>query len=339
MKSTKKAFSASPRSLCFAISILFLNSPNTHAKSNPLNEPITPLRMPDQAEDSEKVLLGQKLFEDKILSQNQTVSCSSCHNLNHGGSDGLASSIGINGAIGTINSPTVFNSGLNFRQFWNGRAKSLEDQIDGPIEHPKEMGTKWSDVVSRLTADKKYSGHFSKIYKNGITKENIKDALAVFERTLVTLNSRFDLYLNGNSESLTLLEKKGYQKFKAFGCISCHQGVNVGGNMFQTMGIMGDYFKDRGTPVTEADLGRFTVTKNELDKYVFRVPSLRNIELTPPYFHDGSAKTLEEAVGVMAKYQLGRKMPKEDLDAIVAFLKTLTGEAPKSIRLGSKDSL
>jgi cytochrome c peroxidase len=194
------------------------------------------------------------------------------------------------------------------------------------------MGATWDMIVARLSESSDYIQKFNRQYRDGIKKENIKDALAAFERTLITPNSRFDQYLKGNAVAITELEKLGYQKFKSFGCVACHQGINIGGNMFQTMGVMGNYFKDRGTPITDSDLGRYKVTKEDNDKHVFRVPSLRNVELTAPYFHDGSAPTLDKAVGVMAKYQLGRKLSNSDIKAIVAFLKTLTGELPKSLK-------
>lgn len=312
-------------------------SVSVKAKDNQLtNEPILPLPEVVKIDNLDKVTLGKTLFEDKRLSHNQTISCASCHNLNRGGVDGLVHSVGINGAEGNINSPSVFNSSFNFRQFWNGRAKNLNEQADGPIHNPKEMGSNWDEVVQKLKADKKYQSDFNKIYKGFITQENIKDAIVTFESSLVTVNSRFDQYLRGNEASITENELKGYQRFKSYGCVACHQGMNVGGNMFQTMGVMGDYFKDRKTPITEADLGRYSLTKDESDRYVFRVPSLRNVELTAPYFHDGSAKTLQEAVTVMAKYQLKRKLSNEEIDSIVAFLKSLTGETPASVKGVSK---
>jgi cytochrome c peroxidase len=294
-------------------------------------EPLQPIPLQILAE-AEKAALGHKLFFEPRLSKTNLISCASCHDLASGGADKLAVSTGINGSKGEINSPTVFNSGLNFRQFWNGRAKSLEDQIDGPISHPKELGSNWPEVIAKISADPAYSSAFAKAFSDGITAANIKSALAAFERSLATPNAPFDRYLRGDPAAISEQEKLGYAKFKAYGCVACHQGVNVGGNMFQTMGVMGDYFKDRGTPVTEADLGKFVVTKNPQDKHVFRVPSLRNVALTAPYFHDGSAHTLNQAVKIMAKYQLGRPLPKEDLEAIVAFLKTLTGETPAIIR-------
>ncbi|PWU19285.1 MAG: cytochrome B6 [Bdellovibrio sp.] len=288
--------------------------------------PIPPLKPVDSI-TAEKIRLGRSLFEERLLSRDNSVSCSSCHDLSGAGVDHKPRSIGINGAVGDINAPTVFNATFNFRQFWNGRAKTLEAQIDGPVQNPKEMGSSWNEVVRKLKAIQTYQDRFRKIYPDGVTPENVKDAIATFERQLVTPDSRFDEFLSGKS-ALDELAKKGYENFKSFGCISCHQGVNVGGNMYQTMGVMGNYFKDRGTPITEADLGRFAVTKREADKYVFRVPSLRNVELTAPYFHDGSASTLEDAVRVMAKYQLGRQISDREIDSVVAFLKTLTGKAP-----------
>ncbi len=296
--------------------------------AKPLNEPIKPIPSIDFTKRSDEVKLGRMLFEETLLSKDNSISCSSCHDLSRGGADGKSHSVGVNGSVGGINAPSVFNSGLNFRQFWDGRAVSLEDQVDGPVQHPKEMGAKWTGVVERLKQRDDYVKEFNKIYPDGLNKKNIKKAIATFERALLTPNAKFDSFLKGNSKALTSLEKIGYKNFKSYGCISCHQGVNVGGNMYQTMGVMGQYFVDRGGKLTPADLGRFNVTKVESDKHVFRVPSLRNVELTAPYFHDGSVATLEEAVSKMAKYQLGVELSQEDQGSIVKFLKTLTGEAP-----------
>ncbi len=287
-------------------------------------EPITPIPL-TIALDARKVALGRKLFHDPILSHDNTVACAKCHPLQQGGTDHLAHSIGIGGQTGVVNAPTVFNSGLNFRQFWDGRAESLEAQIDGPTQSPIEMGATWDEMLARLRRDPAYAAAFGEIYPNGVQRESVKAAIAEFERSLLTPNSRFDRYLRGDDTALTLGERDGYAKFKNYGCVSCHQGVNVGANMFQRMGVMRDYFADRGH-ITEADYGRFNVTHNEADRFFFKVPSLRNVALTAPYFHDGSAQTLEEAVTVMARYQLGRPLPPEDLAAIVKFLKTLTGE-------------
>ncbi len=289
-----------------------------------MNEPIEPITQYIQL-DAKKVALGNSLFHDPRLSADDSISCATCHNLQTGGVDRLPHSVGINGAVGNINTPTVFNSGFNFSQFWDGRAESLEDQIDGPTHNPLEMGSNWPEIISKLNRSSDYVAQFDELYADGINPDNIKDAIATFERSLYTPNSRFDQYLRGDSNAITEEEKEGYALFKENGCISCHQGINVGGNIYQKFGILGDYFGDRGN-LTEADLGRFNVTGEEADRHFFKAPSLRNVALTPPYFHDGSTQTLEEAVSIMAKYQLGRTFSEEEIDLIVKFLHTLTGE-------------
>ena len=289
----------------------------------PSNEPIQPLPLSIDL-NTDKVRLGEQLFNDKRLSADNTISCATCHNLQKGGTDQLVHSIGINQTEGDINSPTVFNSGFNFRQFWDGRADSLETQAAGPVHNPKEMGSNWSQVVGKLKQDAAYVSAFKALYSNGIKPKNIQDAIATYERSLITPNARFDRYLRGDVTAITLEEKQGYVLFKQYGCVACHQGINIGGNMYQVFGVLNNYFEKRGN-ITKADLGRFNVTAKPYDRHKFKVPSLRNIALTPPYFHDGSAKTLEKAVDVMAKYQLGRKIPKRKKRLIINFLKTLTG--------------
>ncbi|MGC3961553.1 MAG: cytochrome-c peroxidase [Verrucomicrobiota bacterium] len=275
--------------------------------------------------DGRKVALGKKLFHETALSKDNTVSCVSCHDLHKGGTDRRVRSVGIHQTEGEINAPTVFNSGMHFKQFWDGRADTLADQVDGPIQTDKEMGSTWPEIVNKLQAIPAYATAFHEIYPDGIQRANVKDAIAEFEKSLITPNSRFDKYLRGDNAAITDDEKEGYRKFKGYGCITCHQGANVGGNLFQPLGVMGDYFGDRGN-ITKADLGRYNVTGNEEDKFTFKVPGLRNIALTAPYFHDGSAQTLEDAVAVMAKYQLDRELPPKDKEQIVLFLKSLTGE-------------
>jgi cytochrome c peroxidase len=288
-----------------------------------LDEPIKPL--PEKLDlDGRKVALGRVLFHDKRLSKDNTLACASCHDLAKGGVDGRQTAVGINGQVGPINTPTVLNSGLNFRQFWNGRAASLEEQAAGPVHNPGEMGSNWKEVLGKLGQDKKLISQFDSIYRDGMQPANIQDAIAVFERSLIT-PSRFDRYLRGDTGAINEEERSGYQLFKNYGCVSCHQGVNIGGNMYQTFGVLGNYFQDRGK-LTDADLGRYAVTKRESDRYVFKVPTLRNIELTAPYFHDGSAQNLEAAVDIMFRYQLGRSAPVSDKALIVKFLKTLTAE-------------
>jgi cytochrome c peroxidase len=292
--------------------------------TNVRHEPISPIPL-EVALDVRKVALGKRLFHEPRLSRDGSISCASCHDLTHGGTDHLARSVGLANAHGGVSAPTVYNSGFNFRQFWNGRADSLETQVDGPLQSPAEMGASWDDVVAKLRHDSAYAAAFHAIYPDSITRDHIRETIAEFERSLITPNSRFDRYLRGDESALSEAELAGYKKFKDYGCISCHQGVNIGANMFQRMGVMRDYFAERGN-VTEADFGRFNITKNEADKFFFKVPSLRNVAVTAPYFHDGSAQTLSEAVAVMAKYQLGRPLPPEDLADIVKFLRTLTGE-------------
>ncbi len=288
------------------------------------NEPIQPIE-PLTNLDPGKIGLGRKLFHDRRLSHDNQVACADCHNLKTGGTDRKARSIGINGTVGLINSPTVFNSGFNFSQFWDGRASSLEKQIDGPVQNKIEMDSSWPEVIGKLKTSPEYVHSFFQIYGGDISGDHIKDSIAEFERSLSTPNSRFDRYLRHDTSALTPREQQGYNLFKSFGCASCHQGMNAGGNMYQKLGVMGPYFSDRGH-LTRADQGRFNVTGDPKDIYMFKVPSLRNVELTPPYFHDGNAATLADAVRMMAKYQLGRHLSEEEIELIVEFLKTLTGE-------------
>ncbi len=323
MKQDKGPIQFGHRSILTLLMILFavLFTRHTQANTRSESEPIHPL--PEVKLDPDKVALGKRLFHDQRLSGDNSVSCASCHNLKAGGVDRLRVSKGVRGTEGGINAPTVFNSGFNFSQFWDGRAKSLEDQIDGPVHAAAEMDSNWPDIIAKLKREPIYQNTFRQLYSEGITSHTIKDAIATFERSLVT-PSRFDQYLRGNTRAINAEEKKGYEHFKSYGCIACHQGVNIGGNMYQYFGVMGDYFADRGH-ITTADYGRYNVTGKERDRFKFKVPSLRNVALTPPYFHDGSAKTLEDAVKVMAKYQLGRSIPEPDLKAIIQFLRSLTG--------------
>ncbi len=294
------------------------------AKIIAVSEPIQPIPLRVEL-DAKKVQLGEKLFHETRLSQNNTISCATCHNLNAGGADRLPRSFGLNGTVASVNTPTVFNSALNFKQNWDGRFETLADQSEGAIKNVKDLGSDWPEVVGKLKQDPEYVKLFGQVYAEGITDYSIKDAIATFERSLLTPNSRFDKFLRGDRSALTEAEKEGYRIFKAYGCVSCHQGVNLGGNLFQKFGVLGDYFRDRGN-ITEADFGRFNVTGDERDRFVFKVPTLRNITLTPPYFHDGSAETLQQAIEVMAKYQLGRRLSPEQIDLIIKFLNTLTGE-------------
>ena len=288
------------------------------------NEPIQPIE-PIQGLDPRKIGLGRRLFQDSRLSHDNQLSCESCHSLETGGTDRIARSIGINGASGAISAPTVLNSAFNFRQFWDGRAATLESQIDGPVQSSVEMGSTWAEVIWKLKQSPAYVEAFRQIYADDIRPDLVKDSIAEFERSLTTPNSRFDRYLRHNTNALNNRERQGYTLFKSFGCASCHQGMNAGGNMYQKVGVMAPYFTDRGH-ITKADLGRFNVTGDPHDMYMFKVPSLRNVALTPPYFHDGTAPTLADAVRMMAKYQLGRRLTDDEVELIVEFLRTLTGE-------------
>jgi len=265
--------------------------------------------------------LGKKLFFDPILSKDGTISCTTCHDLQSGGDDGLKFSSGIKGQKGGVNSPTVYNSGYNFRQFWDGRAKDLKEQAKGPITNPVEMGHTLEGAVEVLRKNSVYVQAFGSIYPEGITQENIVDAIAEFEKALITPNAPFDQYINGNKEAINSEVKKGYQLFVSKGCILCHHGINIGGNMYNKFGVFED--------ANSSNLGRYNVTKQEEDKYFFKVPSLRNVAQTAPYMHDGRIDKLREAVLLMSQYQLGREMKAEDIDAIVLFLQSLTGEMPE----------
>ncbi|MEJ2528856.1 MAG: MFS transporter, partial [Gammaproteobacteria bacterium] len=248
------------------------------------------------------------------------MACSSCHDLKHAGQDGRAVAVGINGSEGSVNSPSVFNSGFGFRQFWDGRAATLEEQAAGPVHNPIEMGSNWEEVIAKLNQDHKLVAAFNSIWKDGITASNIQGAIAEFERSLITPNSPFDRYLKGDDTALTEKEKHGWRLFRDLGCVSCHQGVGIGNNMYANLGVMDDYFSNRGRPITKSDLGRFNVTGDEKDMHVFKVPGLRNVALTAPYFHDGSIATLDKVVYTMARYQLGVSLDKQQIDYLVAFL-------------------
>lgn len=303
-----------------------LGLPTNTLKYEPLiliDEPIQPIRLKNKL-DENKVLLGEKLFKEPLLSKDSQLSCVSCHNLKTAGVDGKKLSVGVNGELNSTNTLTVFNSEFNFRQHWIGKYQNLSQQVDAHLLDPKVMGANWPEILKNLQITPKYVRGFSQVYPDGITQENVRDAIVTFDQSLYTPNSRFDQFLLGNTEILTDSEKEGYKLFKAYGCVTCHQGMNIGGNLFQKFGILGNYFVDRGK-INQADLGRFNVTGDPKDLYVFRVPSLRNITRTAPYLHDGSAATLEAAISIMAQYQL-RPISSEHLQLIVQFLNTLTGE-------------
>lgn len=270
--------------------------------------------------DKEKAMLGKQLYMDTSLSKDGKVSCNTCHDLKRYGVDNEIFSIGADGVLDEpFNSPTTFNSVFNFVQFWDGKAKNLAEQAKNPFINPKEMALKdEAEVVKRVEANAKYKASFDKIYGK-ITMQNITDAIAEFEKTLITPNSPFDRYLNGDENAISSQAKRGWEAFKSNGCVACHQGQNVGGTMYQKIGIFEPY-------PNQENLGRYEITKIESDKMVFKVPSLRNVAKTAPYYHDGSIPTLDACVQFMAYYQLGRFLDQQTVDDIVAFLESLTGE-------------
>lgn len=301
---------------CYPLSFVFL------VFSVSATEPILPI--PESLpHDPAKAALGEQLFSDPRLSKDDSLSCQSCHFLDRAGVDFVSRSIGIDGQLNDRNSPTVFNSALNFRQLWDGRASTLEEQANMVVKNPKVMGMEsWEALIDKLSRVDEYQQGFKTVYGEPINARNVKHALAEFQRTLLTPNSPFDQYLKGDESAISAEAKKGYQYFKSYGCSSCHQGANVGGNLFQKVGVLKDINLHKGL---NEDLGRFDVTGNVWDKRVFKVPSLRLVTLTPPYFHDGSVQTLQEAIDIMTEYQLGRKIPSEHKAAIIEFLKTLPG--------------
>ena len=273
--------------------------------------------------DPALVELGKKLFFDPRLSKSGFISCNSCHNLSMGGTDNLKTSIGHNWNQGPINSPTVLNASMNVAQFWDGRAKDLQAQAGGPIDNPGEMGSTHVLAVEVLQSIPSYVSDFKKSFgTDKIAIDHVTKAIAAFETTLVTPNSRFDKWLEGDKLALSTNELAGYKLFKDSGCVACHNGPAVGGNSYQKMGVVTAY------KTSNPAQGRFAVTGKDADRFNFKVPTLRNVEMTYPYFHDGAATTLTGAVDTMARIQLGKKFTVKENANIVAFLKTLTGEQP-----------
>lgn len=267
--------------------------------------------------------LGKKLYFDPRLSKSGFISCNACHNLSMGGTDNLKTSIGHNWNQGPINAPTVLNSSMNLAQFWDGRAKDLQTQAGGPIANPGEMASNHALAVEVLQSIPAYVAEFKKAFgTDKVTIDEVTKAIAAFEETLVTPNSRFDKWLRGDKKAITADELAGYKLFKDSGCVACHNGPAVGGNSFQKMGVVESY---KASSPAE---GRIAVTGKDADRFNFKVPTLRNVELTYPYFHDGAANTLPEAVDTMGRIQLGKKFSAEENTKIVAFLKTLTGDQP-----------
>ena len=285
-------------------------------------EPIKPIKAA-APKNKGMVELGKMLFFDPRLSKSGFITCNSCHNLSMGGTDNIKTSIGHKWQQGPINAPTVLNSSMNLAQFWDGRAKGLKEQAGGPIANPGEMAFTHKLAVDVLHSIPQYRGRFKQVFgAEKISIDMVTDAIAAFEETLVTPDSRFDKWLKGDKEAITQTELEGYKLFKESGCASCHHGTAVGGTSFKKLGVLTPYKTE-----SKAE-GRKEVTGKDTDRFVFKVPTLRNIELTYPYFHDGAVATLEEAVNKMGQLQLGVDFSTEENAKIVAFLKTLTGKQP-----------
>ena len=299
-------------------------------------EPIRPI-IPSQNVDERKAELGFALFHDTRLSVDNTVSCASCHALDMGGVDNHQYSHGVEERLGGVNAPTVYNAVYNFVQFWDGRAKTLAEQAAGPPLNPVEMASEsFDEIIAKLQQDENYVKLFAELYPEGITEATITNAIEEFERTLVTPNSQFDKWLLGDDNALTAQELRGYELFKEYSCATCHTGVNLGGESYELMGLRRHYFEERGLELTEEDNGRYKQTQDERDRHRFKVPGLRNVELTWPYYHDGSRLTMDDAVRDMALYQCDVELAEGEVQDIVAFLRTLTGEY-KGEKLSNKN--
>ncbi len=289
-------------------------------------EPIRPIPLTVEV-DARKAELGRILYHDVRLSSDNTVSCASCHGLNTAGVDNKQYSEGVQGQLGGVNAPTVYNAVFNFVQFWDGRATTLAEQAAGPPLNPVEMASNsFDEIIAKLQADNELTRAFTEAYPDGWNEANITNAIEMFEMTLITPNSRFDKYLRGDDNAITAVEKEGYELFKKYNCATCHVGINLGGESYELMGLRKHYFADRDMEMTAEDDGRYKVTQEERDRHRFKVPSLRNVALTWPYYHDGSQVSLKEAVCKMGTYQSGVELTDEEEDKIVAFLNTLTGE-------------
>ncbi len=310
--------------ISFSSTKLLADGPSWKNFFQPLPESLIDL---SDATTKAKVELGKKLYLDPQLSTDKDISCNSCHGLSTFGVDNEPTSPGHKGQRGDRNSPTVYNAALHFAQFWDGRAKDVEEQALGPVMNPVEMAMPNEDiVVERLSTSQEYQELFKKAFPGEdkpLTFNNMGKAIGAFERTLLT-PSRFDDYLKGNDDALTTEEKKGAETFANAGCVACHSGVTLGGHMYQKLGLVHPYETE--------DTGRHKVTNKDADKYFFKVPSLRNITKTGPYFHNGGVKTLEEAVKLMGHHQLGKTLTDQEVGSIITFLGALEGEIPATAK-------
>lgn len=291
--------------------------------------PTQPPALPGNAASPAKVTLGKMLYFDPRLSESHAISCNSCHMIGMGGVDLQETSLGHRWQHGGRNAPTVYNAVFDVAQFWDGRAKDLEQQAGGPLVNPVEMDTTPEHAVEQLKGIPGYDAFFAKAFPgepDALTFENIRRAIAVFEATLITPDAPFDRYLRGDASALDASQTAGLKIFIDKGCAGCHGGINVGGGMYAPFGVVERPGADILPP---EDKGRFAVTKTVSDTYVFRVPSLRNVALTPPYFHSGKVWDLRQAVAIMGSSQLGAQLTDAEVDHVTAFLGSLTGRQPQ----------
>ncbi|MGA9335467.1 MAG: cytochrome-c peroxidase [Rudaea sp.] len=291
--------------------------------------PATAPKLPGNAATPAKVELGKMLYFEPRLSESHSINCNSCHMVGMGGVDLQETSLGHRWQHGGRNAPTVYNAVFDVAQFWDGRAKDLEQQAGGPLINPVEMDTTEAHVVEQLKGIPGYAGVFAKAFPgtaDPITFDNVRKAIALFEATLITPNAPFDRFLKGDDKALDAPQKEGLTLFINKGCVACHNGINIGGSRYAPFGVVERPGADILPP---ADKGRFAVTKTASDEYVFRVPSLRNIALTAPYFHTGKVWDLRQAVAIMGSSQLGATLSDEDVSKIDAFLGSLTGDQPR----------
>ena len=319
--------------LKLALGGLLLAASSTAAHADALRDQANAIfkPIPEQTTglDAAQVELGRQLFFEPRLSASHVISCNTCHNIGTGGADNVPASSGHAWQKGARNSPTVFNAVFNVAQFWDGRAKDLEEQAKGPVQNPVEMHNTPNNVEATLKSMPEYVAAFGKAFpgdKQAVSFDNMARALQAFESTLITPDSRFDQYLKGDDKALDAKEKKGLQAFMSAGCISCHNGVNLGGQAYFPFGLVK---KPDASILPSGDKGRFAVTKTQNDEYVFRAAPLRNVALTAPYFHSGQVWDLEEAVTIMGSAQLGKQLDAGEVSDIVAFLKTVTGKQPQ----------
>lgn len=323
-----------PGFLCFALLGATIAQPQDTSllkRAQSVFKPIprTPPALKENPLTPDKLDLGRMLFLDPRLSSSGLISCNSCHNLGLAGVDAQETSIGHGWQKGPRNSPTVLNAVFNVAQFWDGRARDLKEQAMGPVQAAVEMNSNQARTIATLKSIPEYVARFEKSFPgqaDAVTFENMAKAIEAFEATLLTPQSRFDRYLTGDEQALTAPEKQGLSLFLAKGCVTCHQGVNLGGTGYFPFGVVE---KPGAEILPPEDKGRFAVTRTASDQYVFKSPSLRNIDLTAPYFHSGKVWDLRQAVAIMGSAQLGAELTTADTDVIVAFLKTLTGEQPK----------